>query len=190
MSSILYALPFTLLALALFAAAAAVIQPRLELRPAAALFGAAFVLAFAAPAHANDNGTSVDLAPLLAAFAPYLVEGVVALALLVVSWVASALGLKEIEKRHREALDQALRAGAAWGLAKAREHAAGRAGVDVKNAAVAHALRYVLDATPDAIRKFGLTPDRVRELVEARLAPTPFEVEILGEGAGARKDAA
>lgn len=173
-----------LLAGAFLAALWAVTAPQLDLRPAAALFGAAVVLAFVGPAFAQDAGggdTTVDLMPLLAAFAPYLVEAVVALVLLAVGWAGRKfLGL-EIEKRHREALDQALRAGAAWGLDKARQRAGGRLGVDVRSEAATYALRYVLDATPDAIRKFGLTPERVRELIEARMAPSPFEVELIAE---------
>lgn len=161
-------------------ALAAVIAQRLDLRPAAALFAAALVVTFAGAAWAQSSEeTSIDLAPLVTIVAPYIVEGIVALVLLVVGWAARRfLGL-EIEKRHREALDQALRAGAAWGLAKAKEHAAGKVSIDVKHVAVANALRYVLDATPDAIRSFGLTPERVKELIEARMAPTPFEAELI-----------
>lgn len=172
------ALVFLLLAAAFFTAAAAVIAPRCDLRLPGVLLGAAFVLAFTAPARAA-GGTSFDLAPVIDLAAPYLIEAVVALvAVVVLPGLRKWLGLR-VEAEHRAALDQALRQGAAWGIAKAREHAQGRADIDVRNAALAAAMRYVMDATPDAIRKFGLTPERVKELVEARMAPSPFEMELL-----------
>ena len=171
-------LVFLLLAAAFCTAAVAVIAPRCDLRLPGVLLGAAFVLAFTAPARAA-GGTSFDLAPVIDLAAPYLIEAVVALvAVVVLPVLRKWLGLR-VEAEHRAALDQALRQGAAWGIAKAREHAKGRADIVVRNAALASAMRYVMDATPDAIRTFGLTPERVKELIEARMAPSPFEVELL-----------
>lgn len=138
-----------------------------------------------APALAQD-GTTVDLSPLILGLMPYVSEVVIALVgLVVVPLFLRALrwiGL-EIDRERRDALNAALERAVAFGLSQAEEHALRMAGrhVDVKHHAAAAALRYAMDATPGAIRHFGLTPDRLREMIEARFALSPFEKQLVDE---------
>ena len=77
------------------------------------------------------------------------------------------LGLN-IEAKHREALQMALKNGAMAGLAKVQSMTAD-ARVDVKSEIVAQALVYASKSAPDAIAYFGLTPERLREMIEAKI---------------------
>ncbi len=45
---------------------------------------------------------------------------------------------------------------------------AGGIRLDVKNAAIAEAVTYVLKGAPDALKYFGLGPERLREMIVAK----------------------
>jgi hypothetical protein len=53
-------------------------------------------------------------------------------------------------------------------IGKAGSAAAGRK-FDLKSAALAEAVNYVVQAVPDAIRHFGITPEAVAEKLQAKL---------------------
>lgn len=74
----------------------------------------------------------------------------------------------KLDENSRKALEGALEKGATWALGKARD-ATSKISVQTKNAAVAMAANYVIASTPDALARFGVTPDRLKELVEARV---------------------
>ena len=70
----------------------------------------------------------------------------------------------EIEAKHREALQSALSAAAALALARA----------GAKGVVPSIAVNYVKDSVPDAVAKFGLDDNRIRELI----VPKVIEKEI------------
>lgn len=76
-------------------------------------------------------------------------------------------------------LEAALQAGLGAGLAKARNMATDTPKIELKSAVVAEAANYAIARVPDALKRFGLTDDAVREMVLARLEraagvdPTP-----------------
>ena len=112
--------------------------------------------------------TTVELSPLwdfvfnlLYAVIPVLLTGVVTIA--TQKWIKIKL-----DDSSRAALEGALQKGASWALGKARE-ATTNIDINTKNQTVALAANYVVAATPGALARFGVTPDRLRELVEARV---------------------
>lgn len=131
------------------------------------------LLMMAGPAWAQEAdalaSTVVDVQPIIDA----VVGALAALLLAVGTWAAKMLGdrlglAKDSEVRGY--LETAIQSGIGWGKEKAL--ALGHkdfAKIDVRNQVVAAAVSYVVKATPDALRRFGLTDDRLRELVLARL---------------------
>lgn len=77
------------------------------------------------------------------------------------------LGLN-IEAKHRDALQLALKNGALAGIAKVQSLSAD-ARIDVRSEIVAQAIVYASKSAPDAIKFFGITPERLREMVEAKV---------------------
>lgn len=123
------------------------------------------------PNAALAQDTTVSAGGLFEAIKPYLVEIMAALVSLLIGWVVAKIskltGLN-IEARHREALQSALTNGVNYGIEKMGRSAAGMT-LDVKNVLIADGIRYVQNSVPDAIRHFGLTPERIRQLLEAKL---------------------
>jgi hypothetical protein len=124
------------------------------------------------------TNTAVDLSPLLQVLIDYvagpLAAVMSALLLAILSRYLKKLGLENDEKV-RIYLNDALQNGIEFALNKARLSAGGaRLTVDLHNETAAVAARYVLDKVPDAIKHFGITPEKVEELVKARMpAPQP-----------------
>lgn len=80
------------------------------------------------------------------------------------------LGLA-VEHEHRDALERAIRAGLGHGIERAAGGALARLREPpTRQAAVAEAAAYVLRSTPDALARFGIGPQRLAEMVAARLA--------------------
>lgn len=133
---------------------------------AAALIALVFV---SAPAFAQS--TVIDGGSIFGAWKPYIVEVVgIAVAAIIGLLAAAAkkwLGIT-IEAGLRDTLQTALTNGAGLALNKIEAATAGMK-IDVKNAAVAEAVTYVMKGAPDAIAHFGLTPERLRVMVEAKL---------------------
>jgi len=109
-------------------------------------------------------------------FGPILVEAVIpllsALLLALGGWAIRWIGTRfklAADAEIRGYLETALERGVAYGAAKAAEMAAGRARLQVRAAAVAEGAQYVIDAVPDALRHFGVTPARLEAMIEARL---------------------
>lgn len=120
------------------------------------------------------GGTTVDLHPLWTTFQPILetvVGTVVTPAIL--GWVAVQFQRwtgHEIEKKHMETLDTALKTGLGQVLAKVN---AANMTVDVKNAAVVSAVEWASRSAPDALAYFGLDDpakrEKLGELAEGKL---------------------
>lgn len=117
------------------------------------------------------GGTTITLAPLIEAVGPIIAQIAITLVTALVGWLSykvnQYLGLN-IEARHREALQSALMNGVWKGLHFIEDRGAG-IGIDVKSEILAEGIRYVQRSVPDAIQYFGLTEDRLRELLEAKL---------------------
>lgn len=70
-----------------------------------------------------------------------------------------------IEARRREALQSALNNGASLVLDKVSTPDT----IDIRSPAVATAIRYVLESVPDAVAYFGLTPERIADLLRPKI---------------------
>lgn len=127
--------------------------------------------------------TAVDVDPIVTAWKPYLdlfreylLMAIAAFAgLLYKRWTG-----KQLEARHREALQSALRNGAELLMRKVPQGVK----VNVGSKSVAEGIEYVLKSVPDALDFFGLTRERVAEMLEPHIAAienrgTP--VELVGE---------
>jgi uncharacterized membrane protein len=130
--------------------------------------GAAFLVLVSAPAFAQGE---VAVEGIYNVVQPYLLAVVSVVATAIVGWLAELLRRKfnlDIEASHREALQTALTNGAGLLIGKAGAALAGRT-LDVKSAALAEAVNYVLQAVPDAVRYFGVTPEAIAEKIRAKL---------------------
>lgn len=136
------------------------------------------LLVVAAPASA----ATVDASPLILWLRPWLdalaasvITAVVSLAGL---WARRWFGL-EAEARMREALHSALTTGASAAISALSDLAARRVSrIEIQSEIVASAVAYVMRATPDAVRFFGLDEARLAEMARAKfvqLLPVPAE---------------
>lgn len=158
-----------------------------------AMAGAAIILVGAvAGALAQDASTSVPVSSIVDIFMPYLMEAAYALIAAAVGWLlvkwTKLTGLS-IEASHRDALQTALKNAVNFGLNKL-EDKADKASIDVKSAVLAAGIDYVLKSVPDAVKFFGLSPERLADLLEAKLYIYPDVGELVsydekskGEGA-------
>jgi hypothetical protein len=133
---------------------------------------AAFFVLVSAPAFAQ---TEVAAEGIYNVLQPYLLAIVSVAATAIVGWLAELLRRKfnlDIDAAHREALQTALMNGAGLLIGKAGSAVAGKK-LDLKSVALAEAVNYVLQAVPDAIRHFGITPEAVAEKLQAKLPQIP-----------------
>jgi hypothetical protein len=129
---------------------------------------AAFFVFVSAPAFAQ---TEVGVEGIYNVLQPYLLAIVSVAATAIVGWLAELLRRKfnlDIDAAHREALQTALTNGAGLLIGKAGSAVAGKK-LDLKSGPIAEAVNYVLQAVPDAIRHFGITPEAVAEKLQAKL---------------------
>lgn len=129
---------------------------------------AAFFVVLAAPAFAQ---TEVGASGIYNVLQPYLVAIVSVLAAAIAGWLAELLRRKfnlDIDAAHRDALQTAIANGAGLLIGKAASSLADKK-LDLKSVALAEAVNYVLQAVPDAIRHFGITPEAVAEKIRAKL---------------------
>lgn len=129
---------------------------------------AAFFVLVSLPASAQ---TEIAVESIYGILQPYLLAVVSVAATAIVGWLAELLRRKfglDIDAAHREALQTALANGA--GLLIGKLGVAAAAGkIDLRSAALAEAVNYVLQAVPDAVRHFGITPEAVAEKLQAKL---------------------
>lgn len=129
---------------------------------------AAFFVLVSAPAFAQGEVAAEGIYNVAQ---PYLVAVVSVLATAIVGWLAELLRRKfnlDIDAAHCDALQTALMNGAGLLIGKAGSALAGKK-LDLKSAVLAEAVNYVLQAVPDAIRHFGITPEAVAEKLQAKL---------------------
>jgi hypothetical protein len=128
------------------------------------------VMVLAAPASAQV----IDGASIFGVWKPYIVEIVTGAIAALVGWVINLARQRfnlDIEARHRDALQTTL-SNAAGLLINQLDGVAGGIKLDVKNAAIAEAVTYVLKGAPDALKYFGLGPERLREMIVAKAGAT------------------
>lgn len=82
----------------------------------------------------------------------------------------------EVDDKVRAYLDEALYTAITWALAKAKDRVADIKNPHVKNQMLADAANYALARVPDAIKHFKITPEGLKEMIEARL-PDVFEIK-------------
>lgn len=120
--------------------------------------------------------TSIDVGTFILEVAPYATEAASLIVIAAIGWVTVFLKRKlgiDIEARHREALHSAIMTG--LGVAASRHGGSMRSiKVDVDSAFLAETANYVLQSVPDAVRYFGVTPERIAEIAAAKLnLPAP-----------------
>ncbi len=125
----------------------------------------------AAPAVPVASGGVIDLRPVLdqvlAAIAAALGAGLLYLLKLARDWFKARTGvqLQISDEQVREVLDKAIQYGIALVVGRLGE----RAQFAVSNTQIAAVANYVIAATPDALARFGITPDRLQDMIRARL---------------------
>ena len=116
------------------------------------------------------EGLTIDLLEYLPLVLEVLGGLVLALGLWAIKKFVTKLGL-ESDEHIRKYLLEALQSSVTYGKNKATEELkdADWTKVEVKNAVVAHAASYVLTRVPDAVKRFKLNEQDVKDLVLARL---------------------
>lgn len=112
--------------------------------------------------------TVIDISPLLNS----LIELAGVALLTVATWAAHKYGKKlgiEQDSKVREYLDDAIAKGIAFGEAKLKEQAGKIDEIDIKNAKIAEAANYVTKGVPDALKRFKIDDERLKQLIIARL---------------------
>ena len=109
--------------------------------------------------------TPIDFAPVLDIGISLLAAVLLAAGTWGVARFNQWLGLKN-DAEFRSYLNGALYAAVDYGKARAKEL---NVKVDVENAIVAEAVRYAAESVPDALDRFGITDERLADMVKARL---------------------
>lgn len=121
-------------------------------------------------AHAGEAGIPLgemfgDVRGTIQVVANTVIAGVVSLA----GWGYWRLTGQRLDETYRNALQSALENGVHYALGLAQASLAGRT-IATSSDLIPTALRYVREYAPDAIRHFGLTDDKLTQLLRAQLA--------------------
>lgn len=128
--------------------------------------------------------SEVSFDPLLQAAVQYLEVLLLALGGILATWLTRKLNQwfgVQVEANHRDALERAINSGLQLGAKKVREkvfdptRTKPLASIELKSEALATTLNYAIASTPDAIKKFGISPERLAEIIEARMDDGFFE---------------
>jgi hypothetical protein len=119
-----------------------------------------------------DVTANVDVTPLLDATFQTAATVLLAIAPIVVGWLAiktnKLLGLN-IDEKQRAVAEHAFGMAIQYGLAEAKARLPGRTEVEIRNEAVALAVRYAIDRYPDTLNHFGFTDESIADAITARL---------------------
>ena len=136
------------------------------------MFGIAVVMFVVLGADAvTAQETTVDVGPFANWFLNFILPTVTTLITVAVGYAVKLFKDKtgiEIEAQHRDALQTALTNAASLAIRELGDRAKD-ARIDFRHAGVAKAVGYVMEATPDAVANFGLTPDKLAEKVVAKI---------------------
>lgn len=130
---------------------------------------AALAAVLALPALAQD--TVIVAEPFVVTILPFVTTITVALIGALVPLVAAYVKTRwnlDWEKAHRDAFQTSLTNGAGLLIQKAGDAlSAGK--IDVRSPAMAEAIRYVQNGAPDAIKAWGITPERIATAIVAKI---------------------
>jgi len=133
---------------------------------------AALVLLLAAtPVAIAGDGFTLDLTPTVDYVVGLVVSALGAGALAVIGWAAKLLRLK-VDDAVRTYLDQIAARGIDWARNRLLELGHDVSKIEVRDQWIAEAGNYLSRSAPDALKRFGLTEDRVADYIRARL-PAP-----------------
>ena len=114
-----------------------------------------------------------DLVPILMPVIIVIVTGLATLASAALVKLMRKLGLDE-EALNREALQSALTNAAMLAIARGVKLQPG-----VMPTVPAVAIEYVLRSTPDAVAKFGLTPERIADMIVPKIVAAEKQGDVL-----------
>ncbi|MDF3075612.1 MAG: hypothetical protein K0S54_3279 [Alphaproteobacteria bacterium] len=120
---------------------------------------------------AASGGNVIDFTPIInelsLALASVLGAGLLYLLKLVRDWFKARTGveLQISDEQVRQVLDKAIQ----YGIALVVGRLGNRAQLAVSNAQVAQIANYVIAAVPGALANFGITPERLQDMIRARL---------------------
>jgi hypothetical protein len=116
--------------------------------------------------------TSIDLAPVIDGIVlPCLTAIIPIIGAALAAWLSAKLAAW-LHLKSQDKLRDILLNVIDNGLSAATNRAAALPlTIDVHNQKVADATQYVISHSPDAVKKLGLTPDAVRDMIVARLPP-------------------
>ncbi|PLW76791.1 hypothetical protein [Cohaesibacter celericrescens] len=131
------------------------------------ILGSLAFVALAIPA----NAATIDLSP-LSTLAGDVVQGLAEIiaAILVgtLAWAGKKLFGLQLDAKQRESLHGAIERGIGSGLEVMVKKVDGKTSFDVDSEVVALVANYVVKMSPDAVRYFGLTPDKLADLIKAK----------------------
>jgi hypothetical protein len=137
----------------------------------------ALLVVFCLPALAQEalpgapEGNVIDFTPIISelslALASVIGAGLLYLLKLARDWFKARTGveLQISDEQVRQVLDKAIQ----YGIALAVGRLGNRAQLSVSNAQVAQIANYVIAAVPGALANFGITPERLQDMIRARL---------------------
>lgn len=138
----------------------------IRLKVALVVFVVSCLVLSASPAFAQ-----IDTPSIFGSWRPYIVEIVGIAIAAALGWIFELIRRRtglDIEAKHREALQSALTNAAGLVIAKTGDALEGFK-PSTGNVRMDEGIVYVLKSVPDAIAYFGLTPDKLRDLLEAKL---------------------
>lgn len=116
----------------------------------------------------EETRYAIDIAPLLLELLSALAAVLLAAGTWAIKRLATKFGL-ENDAKIRSYLEDALVSGIEFGKKKVEKAIEGMDDVQIKDKVVAEAASYVVKGVPDALRHFGVTEERLKEMLLARL---------------------
>lgn len=125
---------------------------------------------------AAPTDTVVNFGPLLELIKPVALAGLAAAGGYVLTRVLRLVGV-QLDAGHRAAIEQGLERAIGYAANKVPDIVKVEPTLDVKSVLIAEAANYALEHIPDALSHFGITPERLNDMIEARL-----NVDLDGDG--------
>ena len=140
---------------------------RLSFFPALAI-GLAMACMCVAPA----NAATIDFSPITTLANEFLQSFVSLLASVIVgaaAWAAKKWFGLQVDTKQRESLHGAIERGISSALDAALKKLDGKTTLEIDNEVIAQVANYVVKLSPDAVKYFKLTPDKLADLITAKL---------------------
>lgn len=107
--------------------------------------------------------TEINFAPLVDSIVALAAAAVFALAGVIGRMIHARTGI-ELDLKHNSILNESIEKGVAYAHSISKDLS-----VSTKNDLIGAAANYVIKGAPDALNHFGITPERLTEMIEARL---------------------